>query len=252
MREPNPPIELDDLPTMKAQKEGVLDATSDSADFEEKVKSKSAIWPAITVLIITIVCLALWNHHLQDKLEIQQQQSQLAFDRISELEKRLSTTGESMNQSSVSLQVKLKELANRTDDLWAQMDKLWASAWRRNQKEIADHTKSLGQLKLSLTKVNKVQSSSVKQVKALQTDLTALNIKLEELSALDYEIAQNTSVIKTIKSSMPTLKKEVAQLKKQVADNKGWVESNMSFRKQTNQKLDRLEQQVHQIKPVSL
>lgn len=56
--------------------------------------------------------------------------------RLLSLENRLSATGEEMGNSTVALQVKVSELSEKSEELWDQMDKLWASAWRRNQTEI--------------------------------------------------------------------------------------------------------------------
>ncbi|MDT0594093.1 hypothetical protein [Glaciecola petra] len=56
--------------------------------------------------------------------------------RLLSLENRLSATGEEMGNSTIALQVKVTELSEKSEELWEQMDKLWASAWRRNQTEI--------------------------------------------------------------------------------------------------------------------
>ena len=80
------------------------------------------------------------------------QQSQ---SRITELESRLSTTGEDMDQSAAALQVKVSELSAKTEHLWTEMDKLWASAWRRNQTEIGALNKTAMALKASTDKNTK-------------------------------------------------------------------------------------------------
>ncbi|MEN8769889.1 MAG: ABC transporter C-terminal domain-containing protein, partial [Glaciecola sp.] len=81
-------------------------------------------------LVISALLLALLSTGAAGYLLYNQQQSQLAFDnataRILELENRLSATGEEMGNSTVALQVKVTELANRLEELWQQMDKLWA------------------------------------------------------------------------------------------------------------------------------
>jgi chromosome segregation ATPase len=87
---------------------------------------------------------------------------QQAQNRITELESRLSATGENMDQSAAALQVKVSELSKKTEHLWSEMDKLWASAWRRNQSEIGDLNKIVVALK----------ASSEKSIKNLSNETT--------------------------------------------------------------------------------
>ena len=84
-------------------------------------------WPPVVVAITCTPCLS-------NRKRLPEQAEQ----RILQLENKLSATGEEIGESTVALQVKVTELTNKTNELWEQMDKLWASAWRRNQQEIAD------------------------------------------------------------------------------------------------------------------
>ncbi len=49
---------------------------------------------------------------------------------------------DSFNGKTLALATE-QSLKTRVDDLWTQMDKLWASAWRRNQTEITQHSKKI-------------------------------------------------------------------------------------------------------------
>jgi chromosome segregation ATPase len=66
-----------------------------------------------------------------------------------------------MDQSAAALQFKISELSKKTDDLWEQMDKLWASAWRRNQTEIMALNKTVIALKSTYKKTTRSINSSV-------------------------------------------------------------------------------------------
>jgi septal ring factor EnvC (AmiA/AmiB activator) len=158
-------LERDDLESFqrtRAQTNKTSPNKNQAPDNAKSTHSASPSWLMfILVLSIVIAAGAYWSIQQQKILS-------LAQERISELERRLSATGEELDQSAVALQVKVTELSKKTEDLWEQMDKLWASAWRRNQADIADlngelqKTKSSydGKIK-SLTDKNEQQDTSV-------------------------------------------------------------------------------------------
>ena len=87
----------------------------------------------LTVLALLIALAASGGAgYLFMQLEQQKIAAQSAEQRIADLENRLSATGEDLGESTVALQVKVSELSNRAEELWEQMDKLWASA-RKDQ-----------------------------------------------------------------------------------------------------------------------
>jgi chromosome segregation ATPase len=152
---------LDDMPKIRLEKDDLesfhrtrAQATNKSSKKsnlpdESPSPSNSPSWLAILFLLILIVAAAGYWSFEQYKV-LQQAQS-----RITELESRLSATGQDMDQSAAALQVKVSELSAKTEDLWAQMDKLWASAWRRNQTEIGALNKTVMALKASTEKSTK-------------------------------------------------------------------------------------------------
>ena len=94
----------------------------------------SAFTTVLLILILVALGLGGWWFDMQNKTT--QAQLSAAEARIQELEDKLSATGEEMGESSVVIKARLTDLTERTDELWKQMDKLWASAWRRNQADI--------------------------------------------------------------------------------------------------------------------
>ncbi|MDU0354360.1 hypothetical protein RS130_10835 [Paraglaciecola aquimarina] len=124
-----------------------------------------------------------------------------AQDRITELENRLSATGEEMDQSTVALGVQVKELSAKTKELWDQMDKLWASAWRRNQADIKTLNTSLASVKNSnavdikslqeVTSVNDTEIGLMKeQLGSQKSVITQMQDQLTQISAGDVEVEQ--------------------------------------------------------------
>lgn len=134
-----------------------------------------------------------------------------------------------MGNSTVALQVKVNELANRAEELWDQMDKLWASAWRRNQKDIKELNQKLltGQAndKNARDKVAKTASKSLKSLDnkfdSLQNefnttlnDILAVNLELESIKQ-GVLASQNTSNV--LNDKIAILEQRNASLKAKVA-----------------------------------
>lgn len=131
---------------------------------------------------------------LFQQFQIQLERAENAESRIAGLENKLSATGEEIGDTTVALQVKVTELSNTTSELWEQMDKLWASAWRRNQKDISDLTSKIddqiASLKNNVSGVTSTANSNTSsvadarsQVENLNSEVLSLNVQLERAAA---------------------------------------------------------------------
>ncbi len=144
------------------------------------------------------------SYFLHEQLLMRTDELQSATSRIEELERQLSITGEELGESSGSLQAQLAKLNTRTDTLWTEMDKLWASAWRKNQaqiksvesklgtqqKEISATAKNADNIKKSLWKVaNDVENAVAKQ--------NTLESKLNDNTARITDTNDNLLTIET-------------------------------------------------------
>lgn len=102
--------------------------------------------------------------------------------RIKALEDKLSATGEEMGNSTVALQVKITELSATAKELWEQMDKLWASAWRRNQQEIKTLSANFKNLQQDTNKLVKDLDAKVASNNAtsanIQSRIDGINTKV--------------------------------------------------------------------------
>lgn len=162
--------------------------------------------------------------------------------RISDLEGRLSTTDDSVNQSSEAMQVKLKELAG-------EVDKLWASAWRKNGARIDE-------LEAALKKASTNVDASRKQL----TELAAAQTKLQQRVASGEDVAAQLATLKEqqkavqdtvgrLNSTMNTLASTQKAQESRLKDSEQWVQSNIEFRRQVNQRLTRLENPPSALQP---
>lgn len=163
-------------------------ASSDPGSDEPKGKGGAG-----TLLVVLVLLLALAGlggcYYLYTLLQQQQAVALQAEDRIAELERKLSATDEEMGESTVALQVKVNELAEKSKELWEQMDKLWASAWRRNQKEITDLGAKVNTMQKDL---NGSISSVADDVKTHQSRLTSM--KNQQASLADEILALNVAL----------------------------------------------------------
>jgi chromosome segregation ATPase len=103
-------------------------------------KAGGPSWLAILLLVVLLAGAIGYGFYT---IQLQQQVFIKAQQRITVLERRLSDTGEEIGESAVAMQVRVTELSDKTQELWEQMDKLWASAWRKNQSEIKDLSASM-------------------------------------------------------------------------------------------------------------
>jgi cytochrome c-type biogenesis protein CcmH/NrfG len=204
---------LDDMPKIRLEKDDLESFHRTRAQSTKKSSHKgnlpdetpstssSPSWFAILFLLVVIVAAAGYWSAQQYKV-LQQSQN-----RIAELESRLSATGEDMDQSAAALQVKVSELSAKTEDLWSQMDKLWASAWRRNQSEIGDLNKTVMSLKASTEKSTKSLSSETdnnntsfflakEQLENQANLLKQLNDKFGQINNVDADFEQQLASLR--------------------------------------------------------
>ena len=179
--------------------------------------------------------------------ELYQQNLQLnatlgqAGDRISELENRLSSTDDSMSQSTAAMAVKIKEL-------YSEVDKLWASAWRKNkerlgvleeqQKKLTDAqaatNKNLSGVSAQAAEMKKQQALLNQQVAAAQEVAITLATLKEQITEQANSIGKLNSVANTVQST-------ATGNSQRLRDVEQWVQSNIEFRKQVSARLSQLE-----------
>lgn len=198
----------DDFPTIRLDEEDRRDYQQKKHPNEGKAQPRPSASDANTpsapkkgasggwLVLIALVALAGCGgcYYLYTQLQQQNVAARQAEDRILQLEKRLSATGEEIGESTVALQVKVSELTDKSNELWEQMDKLWASAWRRNQKEITELGEKLTKTDTTLNAaVNSLKESSQGQ----QGKLAALNDQIsglaDEILSLSVQLEQAVS-----------------------------------------------------------
>lgn len=168
--------------------------------------------------------------------------------RIAELENQLSATGEEMGESTIALKAKLEGIIKKTDTLWTEMDKLWASAWRKNQSEIkALYAQNENQA--DINEKNKIASNTVTSLikemqenhKISELNIVSLTENLNNVNQLRDELQQlnNQYIALESKSS----ERDTSQL--EVATNLNQLEMSVQV---LMEKVERMQQSI---KPAS-
>jgi len=153
--------------------------------------------------------------------------------RISDLEGRLSSTGDSMNQSSASMQVKLKELGSEVDKLWAASRK---SGGRSEEMEA-----TLKKLAVTVDTDRRQISSLAAGQDAFAKQLAANEDRADALKTLREQQAGLQTSLGRLNSTMTSLASTQSAQESRIKETEQWVKSNIEFRKQVTQRLTRLE-----------
>lgn len=248
-----------DLPSMSAE-----NRQSSASDVYQARKRGLSTPVNLFLLFLILVAGILASGWFYQQLQQRDHELQVANERITKLERSLLSTDESMSQSSVAMQLRLKELTERTDKLWDQMDKLWASAWRRNQKEIGTLVKDMTAIKTDFNEVGKnigVLSRRTKnQQKKLDEGFESIDAKLASLSKTSSQLQalldeanarskENKSAVTQTNRSLDNLRSsvDVQPLKDRIRSNEDWVKAINTHRKQLNTQIKQLQDAVRDI-----
>ncbi|MBA6233935.1 MULTISPECIES: hypothetical protein [unclassified Colwellia] len=120
-----------------------------------------------------------------------------AEQRIMGLERQLSATGEEMGESTIEMKVRLETLGKTSDKLWNEMDKLWASAWRKNQSQI----KALQRDSKSLTDISLAQRKQVTSTLATIEEINDKQVTTEySIDAVKEQLKNSEKLREQIKT----------------------------------------------------
>jgi chromosome segregation ATPase len=178
-----------------------------------------------------------WAWQLQQELDVAESLLARYEERISDLEDRLSDTDQGMNQSAAALSVKIKEL-------YSEVDKLWASAWRRNKAKIADLENSRDSLSGQVAALSETDKQYSAQLQALANDATKLREVTGDLDQLVSAAKSNQAMLERLGDDVSRATLDLARLQKRMDTSEEWQASVDGFRKQVNQSLIRLQQNL--------
>ena len=202
-----------------------------------KPRKESGGWLLVLLCLLAVAALGGWTYLLNEQLQSSRLQLIDASGRLQKLEQRLSVTDESASQSSVALQVKIKEMDG-------EIRKLWDNVWKRAKQDLAQHGKDIASLQAAL----KTQGEFDQQIKTELSE-TALAVAVVEdqvevstqvagqLSTLQEQLEVQQQALTDIQDTAESLSTSNDDLQKRVAGTEEWVDSFNGYRTQMNRKL---------------
>lgn len=196
------------------------------------------------LLALLVVGLAGWAGFLH--MQLSQSQAVLASyqGRVADLEQRLSVTDESVNQSSVAMQVKIKELDG-------EIRKLWDNVWKKQQETLTAHQGQLATLDKSVKAAQGEVAKISKDFTAQQKTVAGMRSQLEKAGKTEATVElskrrldEQQVALESVTERLSRIASEQEKLGQRISTNEEWVQSINNFRKQTNRELVNLKSQV--------
>jgi len=220
-----------------------------SRDNTTQSSSSGSTWTVLIALIVVVLALAGFAAYSWQMSQIANQQVTQAAERIAALEGRLSTTDASVTESSGSLAARINDIKTQQDKLVGEVDKLWNSAWRENQKSIGANTEALKALDKRLDSIEKQTKENQSLAKQAAGDITVVKAQVDAAEEAVKSIDDLRQGLNAQKKAVDKLgetadanKASLQKLSKQVKDNEDWTSSFNEFRRQTNLQLEMMKE----------
>jgi hypothetical protein len=210
------------------------------------VKSIGLIWKFL-VLILICGLGGLGYFFIEQTERLSQLQG-----RFDELEAKIVSTDESLNESGTALAVKLKDQGENLDKHWSEIKKLWGVSHDRNRKKIETQEKTLAAQSKTVKNLQASMSARKKEIttltgivdKASQSMVTVVNSSLSaklEINDLVGQSQQINDQVNSLEKSFESLKQN---LNTRVADNEEAINAIDAYRLQVNRDIQLLKQQL--------
>ena len=210
------------------------------------VKSIGLIWKFL-VLILMCGLGGLGYFFVEQTERLSQLQG-----RFDELEAKIVSTDESLNESGTALAVKLKDQGETLDKHWSEIKKLWGVSHDRNRKKIEAQEKTLAAQSKTVKNLQASMSARKKEIttltgkvdKASQSMETVVNSSLAaklEMNDLVGQSQQINDQVNNLEKSFESLKQN---LNTRVADNEEAINAIDAYRLQVNRDIQLLKQQL--------
>lgn len=243
MRDRGPSIDIDNLPDIQTENRNKTRPEPQARPTKKMSAPAATSSSAKTSIIVQVVLVFIIGALGFLSFQLYAQATKLDA-RVIELEGRLSSTGENLSQSGVALQLAIKEQGEHLAAQDTEIKKLWTSAWKQNQADIQAQGKQIAAMLESQKTAAAEIAALTKTDESYHTEIEALNAKAGTLAAMDASIKEQAKLLETLKKQLADMDKTNSTLRKKIDESSGWIESNNAFRQQTNQSLNRLEQQV--------
>lgn len=210
------------------------------------VKSIGLIWKFL-VLILMCGLGGLGYFFVEQTERLSQLQG-----RFDELEAKIVSTDESLNESGTALAVKLKDQGETLDKHWSEIKKLWGVSHDRNRKKIEAQEKTLAAQSKTVKNLQASMSARKKEITTLTGKVDKVSQSMETVvnSSLAAKLEMNDLVGQSqqINDQVNNLEKSFESLKQnlntRVADNEEAINAIDAYRLQVNRDIQLFKQQL--------
>ena len=230
------------LPTIAPSQDDIASRRSARRVEPASARSRSSAASLVVNLLLILAFAGLlgcgWFISQQNEaLALAREERADAFSRLQRIEGRLALTDEALNQSDEETQDQLQFWESEIRKLWDVSNKRNREWIEANQAAVARLTEQLG-----------AQSRSIGEVRAQATDLRrAIGTQeqiLEQITLLDRRAADLLRQQRALTDTANTLEQSTSALDRRVADTEEAIEAIDAFRRDTNSRLTRLQQQL--------
>lgn len=173
-------------------------------------------------------------------------QLQSAQQRIAALEQRLSSTDESVNQSSGALQVKINEVNDALAQVRDETLKKYKAQIDQQASQIAALDKAGKNAQAAVAANDKLLAEQTKSIDALRADVGKLPALVDPLK---QKLDQQQASLDTLSNRVKGVSDAQTKLDSRLSNNEEWVDSINTFRKQMNREIVNIKQQIAGGKP---
>lgn len=169
-----------------------------------------------------------------------------AQERVAALEQRLSSTDESVNQSSGALQVKINEINETLATVRDETLKKYKAQIDQQAAQITALDKTAKNTQSALSNTDKSIGEQNKTLESLRADINKLPPLVEQTK---QKVDQQQASIDSLSNKIKAISDAQTKLDARLSNNEEWVDSINTFRKQMNREIVNIKQQIAGGKP---
>jgi chromosome segregation ATPase len=227
----------DELVSYQRQKQAKSSAKSaEDADDQVEGRGNGALTYVIGAVAILAVAAAAYLYlQLQD-----------AQQRVAALEQRLSSTDESVNQSSGALQVKINEVNEAVAQLRDETLKKYKAQLDQQASQISALDKAGKNTQAAIAAGDKTLAEQTKSIEAIRGEIGKLPALVD---LVKQKTDQQQAALDALSNKLKGVSDAQTKLDARLSNNEEWVDSINTFRKQMNREIVNIKQQIAGGKP---
>lgn len=204
--------------------------------------SIGGIWKFL-VLVLLLGLAGMGYLLVQEKARLAQLQT-----RFDELEAKIVSTDESLNQSGATLGMKIREHSETLDKHWSEIRKLWGVSFDTNRKNIESHGETLAAQDKTIKGLQASAAARKQEIAGLtsKVDKAGQSVETAASSAMAAKLEVNDLVdrLQDISTRLNAIDKTVKDASSRTSANEEAIRAIDAYRLQVNRDLQLIKQQL--------